>query len=146
MQGYARFLRLAHQKILFMNKQKNSPKKSSQVKTVKGRLDISRNGMGYVIVDGEEKDASIRPNQIFAVSLPHTMLDSAAARKVVDKVEAELRSDDDPMGRFCKVVGLDCGTDSPDDAMSEQAPSLCVGIRLKRVLKNDCKRRLSLAL
>ncbi|MEO6655784.1 MAG: amylo-alpha-1,6-glucosidase [Pyrinomonadaceae bacterium] len=44
----------------------------------------------FDVVDGDESDASIRPNQIFAVSLPHTMLSSARARKVVDKVEAEL--------------------------------------------------------
>lgn len=44
----------------------------------------------YDVVDGDLKDSSIRPNQIFAVSLAHTMLDTAPARKVVDKVEAEL--------------------------------------------------------
>jgi predicted glycogen debranching enzyme len=44
----------------------------------------------FDVVDGNGKDASIRPNQIFAVSLPHTMLDAERARKVVDKVEAEL--------------------------------------------------------
>ena len=44
----------------------------------------------YDVVGGDEKDPSIRPNQIFAVSLPHTMLDPDKARKVVDKVEAEL--------------------------------------------------------
>ncbi|MFM9904015.1 MAG: amylo-alpha-1,6-glucosidase [Pyrinomonadaceae bacterium] len=44
----------------------------------------------YDVVNGDASDASIRPNQIFAVSLPHTMLSSANARKVVDKVEAEL--------------------------------------------------------
>ncbi len=41
-------------------------------------------------VNGEEKDASVRPNQIFAVSLPNTMLSIERARKVVEKVEAEL--------------------------------------------------------
>ncbi len=44
----------------------------------------------YDVIDGDERDASIRPNQIFAVSLHHTMLDPATARWVVDKVEAEL--------------------------------------------------------
>ena len=44
----------------------------------------------YDVVDGDTKDASIRPNQIFAVSLQHSMLDTDRARKVVDKVEAEL--------------------------------------------------------
>jgi predicted glycogen debranching enzyme len=35
-------------------------------------------------------DASLRPNQIFAVSLPHTMLTPDRARQVVDIVEREL--------------------------------------------------------
>ena len=34
------------------------------------------------------RDASVRPNQIFAVSLPHSMLDAERAAKVVEKVEA----------------------------------------------------------
>ena len=44
----------------------------------------------FDVVDGEMRDASIRPNQIFAVSLPHSMIDTARARKIVDKVESEL--------------------------------------------------------
>ena len=44
-----------------MNKEKTT-KRSSQVTTVKGKLDISRSGMGYVIVDGMEKDIIVRPN------------------------------------------------------------------------------------
>ncbi len=44
----------------------------------------------YDVVDGGKKDEAIRPNQIFAVSLPHTMLDLERARKVVAKAEAEL--------------------------------------------------------
>ncbi|MFT3746496.1 MAG: amylo-alpha-1,6-glucosidase [Pyrinomonadaceae bacterium] len=44
----------------------------------------------FDVVDHEKQDASIRPNQIFAVSLDHSMLDQARARKVVEKVESEL--------------------------------------------------------
>ena len=44
----------------------------------------------FDVVNGEEKDASIRPNQIFAVSLHYAILDEEHAAKVVDKVEAEL--------------------------------------------------------
>ncbi len=44
----------------------------------------------FDVVNGSEKDSSIRPNQIFAVSLPYSMLSPAKARKVVEKVEAEL--------------------------------------------------------
>lgn len=42
------------------------------------------------VENDDDKDASIRPNQIFAVSLCHSMLDGERARKVVEKVEAEL--------------------------------------------------------
>lgn len=44
----------------------------------------------FDVVDHEKRDASIRPNQLFAVSLHHSMLDQSRSRKVVDKVEAEL--------------------------------------------------------
>ncbi len=44
----------------------------------------------YDVINGDERDASVRPNQIFAVSLRHTMLDAATARKIVKKVEADL--------------------------------------------------------
>lgn len=47
-------------------------------------------GCLFDVIDGDEKDASVRPNQIFAVSLAHTMLEPETARKVVGKVEAEL--------------------------------------------------------
>jgi ribonuclease R len=45
-----------------MHKKERSSKKSSQVQIVKGRLDISRSGMGYVIVEGLEKDILVKPN------------------------------------------------------------------------------------
>ncbi len=46
-----------------MNKErKTSEKKSSQTQTLKGKLDISRNGMGYVIVEGLDQDIVVRPN------------------------------------------------------------------------------------
>ena len=46
-----------------MSKQKRpDKKKSSQTKIVKGKLDISRSGMGYVIVEGLEKDILVKPN------------------------------------------------------------------------------------
>jgi predicted glycogen debranching enzyme len=44
----------------------------------------------FDVINGDHKDASIRPNQIFAVSLNHSMLNAERARKVVDKVDAEL--------------------------------------------------------
>ncbi len=44
----------------------------------------------FDVVKNGDKDASVRPNQIFAVSLPNTMLSIGKARKIVEKVETEL--------------------------------------------------------
>ncbi|CAN5254472.1 ribonuclease R [soil metagenome] len=49
---------------IFMSKDKTTKKKSSQTSTVKGKLDISRSGMAYVIVEGVDKDIVVRPNDI----------------------------------------------------------------------------------
>lgn len=47
---------------------------------------------GYLhdFVDGEYQDRAIRPNQIFAVSLPFSVLSAAKAEMVLDVVEAHL--------------------------------------------------------
>ena len=47
-------------------------------------------GCLYDVVNGGERDGSIRPNQIFAVSLEHTMLGPERARSVVEVVRREL--------------------------------------------------------
>jgi predicted glycogen debranching enzyme len=47
-------------------------------------------GCLYDVVNGGPPDPSIRPNQIFAVSLPHSMLPRDRARGVVEKVEEHL--------------------------------------------------------
>lgn len=44
----------------------------------------------FDVVQGEHRDDSVRPNQLFAVSLPYRMLDAADARKILDVVEREL--------------------------------------------------------
>jgi predicted glycogen debranching enzyme len=44
----------------------------------------------FDVVENGDRDGSVRPNQIFAVSLPHSMLDADRAKKVVDKVETDL--------------------------------------------------------
>jgi predicted glycogen debranching enzyme len=49
-----------------------------------------QNGGLFDVVDGEAVDASIRPNQIFAVSLDYTMLDHEKSQKVVETVNREL--------------------------------------------------------
>ena len=47
-------------------------------------------GYLYDVVNGDERDASIRPNQIFAISLPHALLSRERAASVVAVVEREL--------------------------------------------------------
>ncbi len=49
-----------------------------------------QNGCLFDVVDGKAVDASIRPNQIFAVSLDYTMLDHEKSQKVVETVNREL--------------------------------------------------------
>ena len=44
----------------------------------------------FDVIDDKDPDASIRPNQIFAVSLDYTMLDKEKSQKVVDMVNREL--------------------------------------------------------
>ncbi len=44
----------------------------------------------FDVVENGTRDGSVRPNQIFVASLHYSMLDDDRARKVVDKVEAEL--------------------------------------------------------
>jgi glycogen debranching enzyme len=44
----------------------------------------------YDVVNNDRTDGSIRPNQIFAVSLRHSMLSAERARAVVDIVKREL--------------------------------------------------------
>ncbi|HEY0429134.1 MAG TPA: amylo-alpha-1,6-glucosidase [Pyrinomonadaceae bacterium] len=44
----------------------------------------------FDVVENGNRDASVRPNQIFAASLPHSMLSIGRAQKVVEKVEKEL--------------------------------------------------------
>jgi predicted glycogen debranching enzyme len=47
-------------------------------------------GCLYDVLNGNERDGSIRPNQIFAISLPHTLLPPERAQQVVAVVEREL--------------------------------------------------------
>ncbi len=78
-------------------KKKNKDKKnSSQVEIIKGRLDISRSGMGYVIADGVEKDILVRPhdfNRAFHGDLVRVQVnkgiskDKRAEGKIVDVAE-----------------------------------------------------------
>jgi glycogen debranching enzyme len=47
-------------------------------------------GCLYDVVDGDARDAAVRPNQILAVSLKHRMLEDGDGRRVLDVVEREL--------------------------------------------------------
>jgi predicted glycogen debranching enzyme len=49
-----------------------------------------KDGCLYDVVNGGLPDASIRPNQILAVSLPHTMLHPARAKRVLEVVQQHL--------------------------------------------------------
>ena len=49
-----------------------------------------RAGCLYDVTNGAPPDPSIRPNQIFAVSLPYSMLPVDKATKDVDKVQEHL--------------------------------------------------------
>jgi glycogen debranching enzyme len=67
-------------------------------------------GLADVVTEGRQ-DKSIRPNQIFAVSLPHSPLDAEQQRSVLEVVRRELltpyglrtlaRSDPKYCGRYC---------------------------------------------
>jgi len=49
-----------------------------------------KDGCLYDVTNGAPPDPSIRPNQIFAVSLPHSMLSAERAGRVVEKVREDL--------------------------------------------------------
>lgn len=74
---------------------KGTSNKSSQVQILKGKLDISRSGMGYVIVEGLEKDILVRPNEfgkafhgdIVRVQVAKDSKGKRAEGKVVDVAE-----------------------------------------------------------
>ena len=44
----------------------------------------------YDVIDGDRRDSSVRPNQIFAISLGHGLLDHDRAKNVMSIVQKEL--------------------------------------------------------
>jgi glycogen debranching enzyme len=52
--------------------------------------DEQNGGLYDCVSDDGGHDASVRPNQIFAVSLPHALVTGARARRVVETVERKL--------------------------------------------------------
>lgn len=55
-----------------------------------GQFWYEQGGYLFDVIGDGGKDASFRPNQIFAVSLPYSMLDNTRSREVVKAVEREL--------------------------------------------------------
>jgi len=55
-----------------------------------GQFWNAHRGCLFDVINGDEKDGSVRPNQIFAVSLFHSMLGVEHSRSVVDRVAEEL--------------------------------------------------------
>ena len=49
-------------KVIMSKFKKETKSKSSQTKSIKGRLEISRSGMGFVIAEDLEKDILVKPN------------------------------------------------------------------------------------
>jgi predicted glycogen debranching enzyme len=47
-------------------------------------------GCLYDHIDGDYRDGAVRPNQIFAVSLPHRLLDNEHEKRIVEAVERDL--------------------------------------------------------
>src|SRR5579862_1626373 len=80
-----------------MNKKdkKRSTKSSSQIEIVKGELDISRSGIGFVVVEGMGKDILVRPNDfnrafdgdIVTVQIPKGVMKGRIEGKVIDVIE-----------------------------------------------------------
>jgi predicted glycogen debranching enzyme len=78
---------------------------------------------GELTADGRRADASLRPNQLFAVSLPHALVNARVARAVVDTLWRELWT---PMGlrslapRDRQYVGSYLGGPRERDAVYHQ--------------------------
>jgi predicted glycogen debranching enzyme len=68
---------------------------SAAARSFRARFWNTPAGCLFDVVRENEVDASIRPNQILAVSLSHPLLEGERARRVVDVVNRELRT---PMG------------------------------------------------
>lgn len=74
-------------------------------------------GCLYDVVEGTVGDPTLRPNQIYAVSLPYRMLDAEQEKKVVDKVYEKL------------YAGTGLRSLSPDDAQYHPTYEGCLDKR-----------------
>jgi predicted glycogen debranching enzyme len=84
MQGFARRFADSQSETLFVGLA------AEVMETFNKRFWNESTGCLYDVVENGHADGSLRPNQIFAVSLPHTMLSPEKARSVVQTVQTEL--------------------------------------------------------
>jgi ribonuclease R len=78
-----------------MSKNKKSDKKTSHKQLLKGVLDISRSGMGFVIVEGQDKDIKIKPHDFGKA------FNGDVVRVEVDKHKSDLQRKE---GKIVEVV------------------------------------------
>jgi ribonuclease R len=98
------------------NKSKEN-KSSSQVQLFKGKFEITRSGMGFVIVDKIEQDILVKPNDfgkafhgdIVRVQVPKFTTNKRAEGKIVDVVEVVVVV---KVVVVLEVVGLDADADA----------------------------------
>ncbi|MEM8887719.1 MAG: amylo-alpha-1,6-glucosidase [Bacteroidota bacterium] len=110
-------------------------------------------GALYDLIDGDHKDASIRPNQVFAISLPYTCLSPSKAASVLNKVEQELltpvglrslsHKDHDFRGKYCgNLVDRDAAYHQGTVWSWLMGPYMDASIRVKGSLGKEQSRQL----
>lgn len=86
---------MIYSELLSLNKEKNEAKliseKASFVKQSFGQQFWNKeNNYLYDVIDGESKDSSLRPNQLFAISLPYPLIEGKEAKAVLKIVQEKL--------------------------------------------------------
>lgn len=86
---------MIYSELLSLNKEKNEAKliseKASFVKQSFGQQFWNKeNNYLYDVIDGESKDSTLRPNQLFAISLPYSLIEDEEAKAVLKIVQEKL--------------------------------------------------------
>jgi len=86
---------MIYSELLSLNKEKNEAKliseKASFVKQSFGQQFWNKeNNYLYDVIDGNSKDSSLRPNQLFAISLPYPLIEGKEAKAVLNIVQEKL--------------------------------------------------------
>lgn len=81
--------------LLEMNKEKDAAalviqKATAAKKSFQEQFWFEEGNYLYDVIDGDQKDASLRPNQLFAISLPYPLLDGKKAKAVLEIVREKL--------------------------------------------------------